>query len=87
MIFGTIGRFWTLYIICFYSFVYIFLFIGFGLGNPISALISLVYGALIFAILVKPIKRKKWKTIVRFTSGIIILTFTILSLIGFYGKE
>ena len=86
-IFGNAGKFWTLYIICFYGFIYIFLFIGFGLGNPISALISLVYGALIFAILVKPIKRKKWKTIVRFTSGIIILTFTILSLIGFYGKE
>ena len=49
-IFGTIGRFWTLYIVCFYSFVYIFLFISFGLGNPISALISLVYGALIFAV-------------------------------------
>ena len=57
------------------------------LGNSTVQLISLLYGAFIFSILTKPIRPAKWKTIVRFSSIIIILTLTIISLVSFYEKE
>ena len=86
-IFTSAGRFLTLYLLCVYIFFHFVLFYINMLGNSTVQLISLLYVAFIFSILTKPIRPAKWKTIVRFSSIIIILTLTIISLVSFYEKE
>ena len=71
LLFNPIG----IYVTSYFLFLYIFLYTLMSLlnsGNVITHFLSLIYGALIFAILTKPIKLKTWKTIVRIISGITI---------------
>ena len=85
LLFNPIG----IYVTHYFLFLYIFLYTLMSLlnsGNVITHFLSLIYGALIFAILTKPIKLKTWKTIVRIISGITILAASTISLINFYMK-
>ena len=86
-IFGVTGRFLTIYLLCVYIFFNFVLSYISQLGNSMVQFISLLYGAFIFAILTKPIRKAKWKTFVRIGSAIIMVTLTISSLIAFYSKE
>jgi membrane associated rhomboid family serine protease len=85
-IFGPVGRFLTLYIICVYIFLYFLYFQISEVGNISVQFIGFIFGALIFAIIVKPIRIVKWKLIVRICSGLVILMMTLISLISFYLK-
>lgn len=56
-------------------------------ANYILCLISFLYGALIFAVITKPIKKEMWKTLVRIFSGVFVLSINMISLIIFILKE
>lgn len=56
-------------------------------GNIVLHLVSLLYGAFIFAVITKPIKAERWKTLVRIMAGVIILTITTISMVSFYLKQ
>lgn len=86
LLFGRYGRFLTAYIVCVFIFFNFIFFQVSSLGNMSVQLISLIYGALLFAILVKPIKIEKWKTMVRIGSAVVIITFTLISIVHFYLK-
>ena len=85
-LFGVLGRFLIIYIICVYLFLSFIFYQLTDYGNIIIQMISFAYGALFFGIFVKPIKPKKWKFILRISSIAIISTFIILSLTKFYIK-
>ena len=87
ILFGPMGRFITAYLLCVYIFFNFIFYQVSNLGNILVQLISLFYGALLFAIFVKPIKIVRWKFIVRIGSGVVILTITLTSLIHFYLKS
>ena len=87
LIFNQIGRIFTIYSLCLYIILYTIMSIIQTSGNYFMHFLSLVYGAFIFAIITKPIKAEKWKTIVRISSGIIILATSAVSLILFYKKN
>lgn len=87
IIFTPIGKFLSLYLL----FVYLF-FNALALdistfGNISINLISLYNGAIIFALIAKPIRIHKWKVFIRIFSGIFLLTMSIISLLNFYLKE
>ena len=86
ILFGPMGRFLTVYLLCVYIFFNFIFYQVSNLGNILVQLISLFYGALLFAIFVKPIKILRWKSIVRIGSGVVITTITLTSLIHFYLK-
>ena len=86
ILFGPMGRFLTVYLLCVYIFFNFIFYQVSNLGNILVQLISLFYGALLFAIFVKPIKIVRWKFIVRIGSGVVITTITLTSLIHFYLK-
>ena len=81
------GRFISIYLLCVYIFFILVLSYSTMLGNVSVQFISLFYGAFIFAILTKPIKVNRRKTIIRIGSAIALLTFTLISIISFYEKE
>jgi len=87
IIFTPVGRFITIYILCVYIFFNFLVLDINSYGNIVLHLVSLLYGAFIFAIITKPIKAERWKTIVRIMSGVIILTITSISLVSFYLKQ
>ena len=68
----------------FLSFVY---FQIMAIGNISVELISLPFGALLFAVLVKPIKVKRWKTYVRIAAGAILFVSITTALISFYLRD
>ena len=76
----------VLYSLCTYIFFSYILFERLNYGNLFVNLASFVIGALIFAVIAKPIKIKFWKNIVRIFSGIVLLTMSSVSLIGFHMK-
>ena len=85
--FEQIGRFLTAYLLCVYSFIYfVFFYIG-EYGNLLVQLISLIYGGLLFSIFVKPIKKARWKLIVRIISIIVICSFMTISIVKFSLKN
>ena len=85
VIFNPLGRFLTSWILFIYTLVYeVFVY---SYGKFFRHLLSVVYGALIFAVITKPIKKEKWKTIVRIMSGIIVLTASSASIVSFYLKK
>ena len=85
--FGPTGRFFTVYISSCYLFIYSIIFLVGGLGNPIVHLLSIGYGGLLFFILVKPIKVRKWKTILRYVSIPVIGFLVIYNMIKFYLRQ
>ena len=87
IIFNPLGRFSSIFILCVYIFFNSLILCVVSFGNIILHLVSLLYGAFIFAIITKPIKVERWKTVVRIMSGVIILTITSLSLVSFYLKQ
>ena len=86
ILFGPMGRFLTAYLLCVYIFFNFIFYQISMIGNVVVQLISLFYGALLFAIFVKPIKNVRWKSIVKIVSGVVIATITLTSLIHFYLK-
>ena len=87
IIFSPWGRFITLYFLIFYTFLNTFFYERSSFGNQALRMTSLFIGALIFAIIVKPIKIEKWKSIVRIVSGPVILIILSISMTSFYLKE
>lgn len=80
---GQIGRFLTAYLICVYLFLsFVFFHLG-EFGNIAVQLIALLYGGLIFSILVKPIKPASWKLLLRIISIIVIFSFMTISIVKF----
>ena len=86
ILFGPMGRFLTAYLLSAYTFFNFIFYQISDVGNIVVQLISLFYGALLFAIFVKPIKIVRWKSSVRICSGVVILSLTLTSLIRFYIK-
>jgi membrane associated rhomboid family serine protease len=84
--FGEIGRFLTIYIVCVYLFISFVIYHSSEYGNFFVQFISVLYGGLIFSIFVKPIKVVRWKVILRFASIIAICSFMAISLARFYMK-
>lgn len=85
-IFGQIGRFLTAYLVCVFLFMSFVFYHLSEYGNIFVQLLSLLYGALIFSIFVKPIKIVRWKIILRIMSAIAICSFMIIALTKFYLK-
>ena len=84
--FGQIGRFLTAYLLCVYLFLTFVFYHLSEFGNIFVQIISVIYGALIFSIFVKPIKVVRWKVILRISSIIAICSFMTISLARFYIK-
>ena len=55
--------------------------------NSTIQFVSVIYGILLCAIIVKPIKKEKWKLYTRIGSGAILLFMTVLSLVLFILKK
>ena len=86
IMFGPIGRFLTAYLLCVYLFIsFVFFHLG-EYGNILVQLTSLLYGGLLFSIFVKPIKKARWKLILRISSIIAICSFMTISIVKFYSK-
>ena len=84
--FGEIGRFLTIYLVCVYLFISFVIYHSSEYGNFFVQFISVLYGGLIFSIFVKPIKVVRWKVILRIVSIIAICSFMAISLARFYMK-
>ena len=87
IIFTPLGRFITLYLLIIYTFFNTLFYDRGSFGNILLHMTSLFIGALIFAIIAKPIKIEKWKSIVRIISGAVILIILPISMTSFYLKE
>lgn len=86
VLFGYMGRFLTIYLTCVFVFVG-FCFIHFNeFANIFVSFFAVIYGGLIYAILVKPIKVTRFKTIFRFIAVGFIIVVVPLSYIGIYSK-
>ena len=86
LIFGPIGRFLTAYLVALYIFLNFVYYQVMDFGSIAVEIISLIYGMLLFAVFVKPIKVKKWKTYVRFGAFVVLFIATSSALISFYLK-
>ena len=87
IIFGPTGRFLVAYLVALYIFLSFVYFQIMAIGNISVELISLPFGALLFAVLVKPIKVKRWKTYVRIAAGAILFVSITTALISFYLRD
>ena len=86
ILFGYMGRFLTIYLTCVFIFIG-FCFIHFNeFANILVSIFSVMYGGLIYAILVKPIKVTRFKTMFRFFAVGFIVIVVPLSFIGIYRK-
>ena len=84
VILGYMGRFLTIYLTCVYIFIS-FCFIHFQeFANIFVSIYALIYGAMIFAIFVKPIKATRFKTIFRIASILFIVVFVPISFLLLY---
>ena len=86
LIFNPLGRIYTVYALSVFIFLFLLLAYTGDFVNIFTYILSLIYGAFIFAAITKPIKVEKWKTIVRIISGITVLTSSAVSLVSFYLK-
>ena len=87
IMFTPLGRFISIYLLCVYIFFAALIYDISSYGNIVLHLVSLLYGAFIFAVITKPIKAERWKTLVRIMAGVIILTITTISMVSFYLKQ
>ena len=85
-IFGPNGRILTLYILMLFALLYCVRSDQETYGDAFLQFLSIIYGALIFAIIAKPIKIERWKVIARIIAGVTVLTGSSISLIRFYLK-
>ena len=83
---GQIGRFLTVYLVCVFLFMSFVFYHLSEYGNIFVQLLSLFYGALLFSIIVKPIKVVRWKIILRIASTVFICSFLVIALSKFYLK-
>ena len=87
VLFGPTGRFLVAYLVALYIFLSFVYYQIMSIGNIAVELISLPFGALLFAVFVKPIKVKKWKSYVRIVAAAILLISITSALISFYLRD
>ena len=87
LILGPLGFCLTPFILGLFEFMFTLFFLFRQILQFSIAIISIIYGALLCAIIVKPIKNENWKLYTRIGSGVIIFGFTSVSLVRFILKD
>ena len=87
LIAGPCSLILIIYLLVVYIFLVSIFYFSRDMGNLAVHFISIFYGALLCALIVKPIRKQSWKLFTKIGSGLIICSISLTSLVLFILKE